>query len=717
MRFAYRRGKTYRLGCAVAARESRFHTSIGADCSDPSEKGSIGRGPMVTGMVATRLSLALRRAARLVLLAAGLVIGCSSSPDLPPLANGSVTRLNPAADGTTSPQSCADGDQRACSKTLSQHGSVLSCYYGTEKCVGGIWSDCGQGNVVLQSAPPKGDRLATSISSSQPCGAENPCDPSCQKYLEQPSAGLIAQFNPNAGWLSGALSSFPPAIQALVSKPNCETAADCQQNQHCVNVATDSTCTHYKCQTGTALTSTCVDPCVASICSQYPSCCQSNGQLSCKPDELPSPDGTECYYYESRMLAWNNARSSCQARGSGWDLLCIGTDTEQGFINDNGNYYAAWMGLQRITFGDSSSAFKCSNGEQTLGTGQPPGIPPWNSSPAEPNNYGGNENCGEIYGGSGAWNDQSCAVQNPSWCEERPSTTVGWSQDCVSAVSVSCGATCDTSGNNQSAACQAWAPGQLNAQDNAFDLSLGVPCQGQIPVCNHGTTTAPAGIVVHVLPTNPLQLGNPAPSLLGELGSCTTNAVISRGACIMVSGCANYLNGNAQLWVTAPGGGEARIDDNWGYNVPNVTCNAPQCSGAAGVGPCLSSKTQSYDYQGLCPNSGQVPQWSFLTYNSTTPGDSSIAFSVIAAPSVDQLANEPAVPLVTVTHAAGNETCGLDGPASKNCPIDLYTALLPRANTDSAVMRLIITLNPSSDGTLSPVLGNWRISYSCPAGT
>ncbi len=185
----------------------------------------------------------------------------------------------------------------------------------------------------------------------------------------------------------------------------------------------------------------------------------------------------------------------------------------------------------------------------------------------------------------------------------------------------------------------------------------------------------------------------------------------------MVSDCANYLNGDAQLWVTAPGGGEARIDDNWGYNVPNVTCSQPQCSGAAGVGPCLSSKTQSYDYQGLCPDSGQVPQWSFLTYDSTTPGDSSIVFSVIAAPSVDQLANEPAVPLVTVTQAAGNETCGLDGPASRNCPIDLYTALLARANTDSAVMRLIITLNPSSDGTLSPVLGNWRISYSCPAGT
>ncbi len=626
-----------------------------------------------------------------------------------------MTRLNPNVDGTSSPQSCADGDQRPCSKTLAQHGLVLSCYYGTEKCVAGSWSACGQGNVVLQSAPSRGVRLVAAISSPQACGNENLCDPSCQRYFEQPNAGLMAQFNPNAGWLSGALSSFPTAIQALVSKPNCETAADCQQNQHCVNVATDSTCNHDKCATGPALKAGCVDPCVANVCRDYPSCCQSNGQLSCNPNEIPSPDGSECYYFESNPLGWTNARSSCQARGNGWDLLCIGTQAEQDFIFGISYYYEAWMGLHRITSGVTTSAFTCYSGEQPLNSGQPPGQPPWN--PAEPNNYGGNENCGEIYGNSGGWNDQNCANRIPSWCEGKPNTTVGWSQDCVDSISKICGATCNTSGNSQPAACQAWAPGQINSQDDSFDLSLGVPCGGQIPVCNHGIDTAPAGVVVHVLPANPSQLGNPVPNLSGELGSCTTDAAIGRGACIMVSGCANYLNSNAELWVTAPAGSdEARGDDNWGYNVPNVTCSVPQCSGTAGVGPCLSSKTQTYDYQGLCPGSGQVPQWSFLTYTATTPGDSSISFSVIAAPSVDQLANEPAIPLVTVTHAAGNEVCGLDG-LTKNCPIDLYTALLPRANTNSAVMRLVITINPTSDGTLSPVLSSWRISYACPAGT
>ncbi len=669
-------------------------------------------------MVATRSSLAFCRAGQSILLVAWALFGCSSSRDLPPLANGSVTRIDPTTNGTSSPQGCTKGAEQSCSKTLSQQGSVLSCYYGTQTCVSGTWSDCGQGHVVLQSAPPKGDRLVASISTHQPCGVtENPCDPSCQKYVEQPNSGLMAQFNPNAGWLAGALSSLPAAIQALLSKPNCETAADCQQNQHCVNVATDTTCgTGDKCQTGPAFTNGCSDSCVASICSQYPSCCQSNGQLSCKPEELPSTDGTKCYFYQSNEMSWNSARSSCQARGSGWDLACITTQAEQTLIDDSGDYYAAWLGLQRITLNVTSSPFACSNGEQPLGNGQPPGEPPWNTSPPEPNNYGGNENCGEIYGGSGAWNDQSCAGENPSWCEGQPSTATGWSQECVDSISTTCGATCKANGTNAPAACQPWAPGQINAQDAGFDLSLGVPCQGQIPVCNHGSDTAPAGAVVYVLPTNPSQLGNPAPNLSGQLGSCATPTAIGRGACIMVSGCASYLNGNAELWVTAPSGGEARIDDNWGYSVPNVACNVPQCSGAAGVGPCLASKTQTYDYQGLCPLDGQVPQWSFLTFDSTTPGDSSISFSIIAAPSVDQLATEPAVPLVTVTHAAGNEQCQLAGNVP-NCPVDLYTALLPSANTDSAVMRLIITVNPSSDGTLSPVLNNWRISYSCPAGT
>jgi hypothetical protein len=213
------------------------------------------------------------------------------------------------------------------------------------------------------------------------------------------------------------------------------------------------------------------------------------------------------------------------------------------------------------------------------------------------------------------------------------------------------------------------------------------------------------------------QFGSSTPNLTG-LTPCTTGAAIDAGSCLTIPDCTNTLvTQSAALWVTSPAGYQEFLpDDNWGYSIPKVACGAPQCLSAAGAGPCYASKTQTFDYQGVCPNGDQIPQWSFLTFSSFTPGNSSINFTVVAAPTVDQLATEPAVSLVTVTRAAGNEQCQLSGPAALKCPIDLYTALLPRANTNSAILRLTITINPSSDGTQSPILNNWRISYSCPAG-
>ena len=334
-------------------------------------------------------------------------------------------------------------------------------------------------------------------------------------------------------------------------------------------------------------------------------------------------------------MIWGNARSSCQARGANWDLLCIVNQAENDFVTSQGDD-DAWLGMQRIATNNSNSAFACVNGEPIMNNGQPPGQNPWNSG--EPNNWGGTENCVQIYGGSGSWNDLNCSNQMPSWCEGPPSSAVGWSGQCVDAIAAVCGATCNSSGTTQPAACQAWAPGQTNPNDAGPDLSLGTPCQGQIPVCNHGTQTAPPGAVVYVLPSNPDQLGNSKPDLSSQLGSCTTTTTISPGSCVMVAGCSSILNQTAELWVALPAGSvEARTDDNWGYNVPNALCGPPQCISNSSTGVCYSSVTKTYDYQGLCPDSDEVPQWSFLTFDSTTPGDSSITFLIAAAPTVEPI--------------------------------------------------------------------------------
>ncbi len=51
-------------------------------------------------------------------------------------------------------------------------------------------------------------------------------------------------------------------------------------------------------------------------------------------------------------------------------------------------------------------------------TGAPVVFQSW--APGEPNNRGGAENCGEIYGRSAQWNDLTCALPMPYVCESRP---------------------------------------------------------------------------------------------------------------------------------------------------------------------------------------------------------------------------------------------------------------------------------------------------------
>jgi len=652
-------------------------------------------------MLSTHLNSALRRmrVAGYFVSLGSAVTGCSSNPDLPPLAGDSPRNAVMTSGGGTS-LGCSDGATRSCSTTLGQQGLVLSCFYGTQTCISGSWSECTDGTVVLQAAPPSGGERLAALSAPKACD-DNPCDPTCQRYTEVPGTGLVAQPN-GPTWQTGTLTT---EIQNRVSTPACKTAADCQQNQHCVNVATDSTCGHSKCQVGQALSSGCVDSCVTNVCAQMPECCHP-----CNNGELLSPDGTRCYHNEATKYSWDDARVNCRSRGNQWDLVCINTLDEQNFLASR-TALNEWVGVHRVTYGNPTSAFICSDGEQPLSNGLVQSEWPW--SAGEPNYWQGNaENCALMYNW-GRWNDQNCNDQFASWCEGPPAASA-WSNTCVSAVASICGSTCDTSGTGAPATCQSWAAGQTNSNDQGPDLAIDVPCNGQIPVCNHGTAVAPIGAVVHVLPTTAV-MGALSPDTSTQLGSCASTSAIAPGACVMVNGCTNLLSSPAHLWVGyTTVGTEARTDDNWGYNLPGMDCGAPQC--VTGSGACFASTTKTYDYEGKCPNTSQIPQWSFLSFNSSTPGDSSIEFSATAAPSQALLASEPAVVVANVTRANGNELCGLAGPAP-NCPVNLYNVLLPNATTNNAFLRLTITLNPSSDGSQSPVLSNWKVSYSCPAGT
>ena len=643
------------------------------------------------------------------LFAAPFALACSSGHDVPGMASGN-TLSSGGRDGQSTAIACTDGETRKCTKTLARHGSVLSCYDGTETCSGSEWSQCEAGTVNLMSLPLGGLRGFLSLSQApSPCSDSdlNPCDPTCQIYDGGDAATpVVAQVNSITGWWTGDRSHLPPDVQAALSKPSCETAADCQQNQHCVNVATNPSCSHDKCTAGVALDSVC-DPCVQTICDQNPACCRTSGAMKCADNELQDAAG-RCYYYLSTPSTWQAARTSCLSRGTDWDLVCVTSQVEEDFLAQNAASNA-WLGIIRV--GDGADGFECANQQPLFAAGADLSSPPWNAG--EPNNTAGVENCAQIYVG-GAWNDLVCGLSLPAWCAgPARGGGIDWSASCVGAIASVCGVTCNNGGTSQSAACQGWKPGQSSPVDS-FDLSIDVPCNGQVPVCNHGTLAAPAGAVVHVLSAALTQIGGLAPDLSAELGQCDV-PTIEPGACVMVSGCASLLTQqNAALWVEAPAGSESRTDDNWSYSVAGTGCVLPHCSNSTEA--CVTSYTYTEDYLGTCAKSDALPQWSYLQFSAATPGDSSINFQVVTAASIDELATAQPISLVTASAATGITDCLLSGPAPK-CPVDLYAAMLPSGSAQNQYLRLIITLNPSSDGTQSPALDFWRISFACPDAT
>jgi hypothetical protein len=668
-----------------------------------------GSGVKVSSMPDKTRELRDRFAVGCALVAVPLGLACSSGHDLPGMATGNTVSSG-GREGQSAATPCTDGETRKCTKTLAQHGSVLSCYDGTETCRGSEWSQCEAGTVTLTSLPLGGQRRLQSV--TQPPSRcvdanANPCDPSCQIFDGgDASTPVVAQVNSVTGWWTGDQSQLPPDVQAALSKPSCETAADCQQNQHCVNVATDGSCTHDKCTAGVALDSAC-DPCVQTICEQTPACCQTSVAPKCADGELQDAAG-RCYYYLSTPSTWQAARTACLSRGTDWDLVCVTSQVEQDFLAENA-VSNAWLGIIR-----AGNGFECADHQPLLAAGAALSSPPWNSG--EPNNWYNSESCGEMYVG-GAWNDFSCAHSLTAWCAgPAASGSLDWSGSCVSAVASVCGASCDSSGTHQSATCQGWSPGQSNPSDSSFDLAIDVACNGQVPVCNHGTRAAPAGAVVHVLDEDLTMIGGEAPDLSAELGQCDVPTIES-GGCVLVSGCSRLLSQqNAALWVQVPSGSESRTDDNWSYSVAGTACILPHCLNASGTKPCVTSYVYSEDYLGTCTASDALPQWSYLQFSAALPGDSSIDFQVVTAATIDELATTKPIPLVTASAAAGITDCLLSGPAPK-CPVDLYAAILPSGSAQNKYLRLIVTLNPSSDGTQSPALDFWRISFACPDST
>jgi hypothetical protein len=139
-------------------------------------------------------------------------------------------------------------------------------------------------------------------------------------------------------------------------------------------------------------------------------------------------------------------------------------------------------------------------------------------------------------------------------------------------------------------------------------------------------------------------------------------------------------------------------------------------SGDAGAGgsPALTSAdpvTQVQTYEATCGES-QVPQWGFVTYEASTPGDSFIGFRLRSAQTEAELAAATFIDLISVSTALGTTRCLVTGPAPE-CPIDLFVRLGGAPLAHLPFMEVEAVLHPASADQLLPRMNAWRMDYSC----
>lgn len=175
-----------------------------------------------------------------------LTLGCSSDGDLPPYRGGEGPSSRNYKAGP-----CEAGAEYRCSATLEQGNGLLSCWQGTQQCVDGVWGPC-VGGLTTQVDPrhhgPPGGLRTLALSEPVEC-VDNPCDPGCQVFHEDPED-----------------ISAPPGTGGEI--PDWESPPG------------TAPCEHQLCDVGTALNPSC-HPCVATVCAVDASCCTTAWTEAC----------------------------------------------------------------------------------------------------------------------------------------------------------------------------------------------------------------------------------------------------------------------------------------------------------------------------------------------------------------------------------------------------------------------------------------------------
>jgi hypothetical protein len=468
---------------------------------------------------------------------------------------------------------CSQGARRKCYFQLPAQGALTNCYYGWESCSEGAWGPCVDGALESSggTASAAGDdaqddegpaKDPLSLSEHAPC-LNDPCNPTCQRYDEIPLAGVSLPGKAIPPWDSGSFSSVStlPGFAAKAMRQPCGSASDCQVNQLCALPLTSGS-VHDKCAPGVALADTGgADACVDAICARRPTCCAA-ASGTCAHDRCTTgaPLAAGCDLCVSAVCALH---PSCCSAGGAWDAACV--EQVAKVCNQSCNQ---WDASCVAEVHDTCGAF-C--------TALPATAPP--AQCEHDKCYTG----GKI---SAACADPCvagiCAHPTYAYC-----CTTAWDNACLNAVNSVCGETCPLKGQ-----CTSWLGGQTDPFcPDRPDLTLGVPCNSKIPVCNVGGAPAHAPIEVLSAPASTLTMPGCAPSA-SALACPALMEDIAPGQCVnldcpgLASGAGEELmvnaGGSVSECVSTPGKAScnAANSNNWSLSGGPTTCEPPICTGS-----------------------------------------------------------------------------------------------------------------------------------------
>jgi hypothetical protein len=159
-------------------------------------------------------------------------------------------------------EACVPGTTRECHEKLAEHGGITTCLLGVATCTDeGAYGPC-EGSFVSRrgggdadpassragsiSAEPAATAAAPSailfnLSDAGAC-QNDPCDPSCSVFDEDPPSPISPEPTPTGSYQGGSVSSIPNGFYGKGIVEPCSTTSDCQFDEHCVS----GSCTPWK---------------------------------------------------------------------------------------------------------------------------------------------------------------------------------------------------------------------------------------------------------------------------------------------------------------------------------------------------------------------------------------------------------------------------------------------------------------------------------------